>query len=82
MKLLCGKLCIYNKEDADEFPKCERRTNMSFTIIQVLFGQLILPLVFIISLWKTSFNSKLAWILHSAVTLMMVTWVFLGYLVL
>ena len=52
---------------------------MSFTIIQVLFGQLILPLVFIISLWKTSFNSKLAWILHSAVTLMMVTWVFLAF---
>ena len=51
---------------------------MIYTIFQTLLTHLLLPLAFIISLWKASFNSKLDWISHSATTSALIIWAFLA----
>ena len=51
---------------------------MIFTFFQTLLTHLLLPLTFIISLWRASFNSKLDWISQSLFTLMLVIWAFLA----
>lgn len=45
-------------------------------IIQLIFIQLILPAVFIYSLWKGIFQSKLEWMIQSLFTIVYTTWLF------
>ena len=49
---------------------------MTFVIIQIIFIQLLLPLIFIFSLWKGTFDSKMEWIVQVMFTALFTTWLF------
>ncbi|WP_261134484.1 M23 family metallopeptidase [Bacillus sp. Marseille-Q3570] len=49
---------------------------MIFSIIQLMIMQLILPVVFIISLWKGSFHSKLDWMVQMIFSVFFISWIF------
>lgn len=51
---------------------------MTFEIIKLFFFLLILPAIFIISLWKGKFHSKFQWIIQLLYTVMYIAWVFLS----
>mgnify|MGYP001193043685 CR=1 FL=1 len=51
---------------------------MTFVILQVLVINLILPAVFIYSLWRGSFESKLEWLIQLLATTLLTVWVFLA----
>lgn len=49
---------------------------MTFTILYIIVIHLILPFIFIYSLWRGSFGSKLEWLLELLTTVVFVVWVF------
>lgn len=49
---------------------------MTIAIIQIIVFQFVLPAMFLYSLWKGSFHSKVEWLIQSAFTVLFVTWVF------
>ncbi|GAA0614370.1 M23 family metallopeptidase [Virgibacillus siamensis] len=49
---------------------------MTFAILQLLLVQLILPAVFIFSLWKASFQNKLEWMIQALFTVVFIFWVY------
>lgn len=49
---------------------------MTWTILYLLVIQLILPAIFIYSLWKGEFHSKLEWMIHLLSTTMIILWLF------
>lgn len=51
---------------------------MFVSIFQLVLFQLILPAVFIFSLWKGSFNSKVDWMVQGILTVLFTTWLILS----
>lgn len=49
---------------------------MTFAIIQLFIFQLVLPAVFIFTLWKGRYNSKLHWLIQALFAIMYITWTF------
>lgn len=49
---------------------------MTLAILELFVFQLILPTVFIISLWKGTFPSKLNWLAQAMFTVLFTTWLF------
>ncbi|MCM3398746.1 M23 family metallopeptidase [Oceanobacillus profundus] len=51
---------------------------MTLAIIQVFVIQVILPVAFILSLWKTKYPTRLDWIIQLLFTVVFITWLFLS----
>ncbi|SFP33702.1 M23 family metallopeptidase [Salibacterium halotolerans] len=51
---------------------------MTGTIIQLFIIQLLLPALFIISLWRAKMTSKLEWIIQGLFTTTFISWIFLS----
>lgn len=49
---------------------------MAFTIVMVLAIQVVLPVVFLFTLWRANFKSKLEWILDAVATTLFAAWLF------
>lgn len=49
---------------------------MAFTIVMVLAIQVVLPAVFLFTLWRANFKSKLEWILDAVATTLFAAWLF------
>lgn len=49
---------------------------MTFATIQIIAFQLVLPVLFIYSLWTNKFTSKLNWITQLLFTVMFIAWIF------
>lgn len=49
---------------------------MIFTMVMVLAIQVVLPAVFLFTLWRANFKSKLEWILDAVATTAFATWLF------
>lgn len=49
---------------------------MTFAIIQVICIQLILPVIFIATLWKGKFTSKFQWIIQVVFNIVFMSWLF------
>ncbi|MBM7600784.1 hypothetical protein JOC34_003198 [Virgibacillus halotolerans] len=51
---------------------------MTFDIIQMVIIVIILPAVFIFTLWRLKANSKLDWMLQALLTAALISWLFFG----
>lgn len=51
---------------------------MTLAIIQVFVIQVILPVAFILSLWKTKYPTRLDWVIQLLFTVVFITWLFLS----
>src|SRR5690625_1093840 len=49
---------------------------MAFALIQVIVIQLILPVIFIVTLWKEKFTNKLHWICQIIFNIIFMSWLF------
>lgn len=49
---------------------------MTFAIIQVIFIQLILPVIFIVTLWKERLTNKLQWVFQVVFNIVFISWLF------
>lgn len=51
---------------------------MTWAILHLIAILLVLPTIFIYSLWKEKFKSKLEWMIHSLSTILIIVWLFLS----
>ncbi|RDW22116.1 peptidoglycan DD-metalloendopeptidase family protein [Oceanobacillus chungangensis] len=51
---------------------------MTFEIMKLFVFQMVLPTVFITSLWKGTFHSKLDWMIQAMYTVLLTTWIFIS----
>ena len=50
---------------------------MIITIIQIVFFQLVLPALFVITLWRGTRKSKLDWLVQALFTTLYISWLFM-----
>ncbi|MFB5660282.1 M23 family metallopeptidase [Alteribacillus sp. HJP-4] len=49
---------------------------MTFAMLQILVFQIVLPAIFIYSLWRGSFHSRFFWLLQVLADVMLIAWIF------